>query len=138
MYLSRQNTCTSRQHFCCDKRTFVATKDLFCCDKHVFVATKISLLRQKVLLCLSPQSTLLSRQRTCFVVKKHTRVCREIDNMKNDTCGSSHPRDVVLRCLHVAAGTSKSLAPEGRRLTEGSVSQLLLQANVQPVCRNGY
>ena len=32
----------SRQNFCCDKHTFVATKDPFCRDKHVFVAKKLS------------------------------------------------------------------------------------------------
>ena len=37
------STCLSRQKFCRDKRTFVATKDVFCCDKHVFVATKMIL-----------------------------------------------------------------------------------------------
>ena len=29
-----------RQKFCRDKHAFVATKDVFCRDKHVFVATK--------------------------------------------------------------------------------------------------
>ena len=40
------NMCLSRQNFCLDKHTFVATKDVFCRDKHVFVATKVCLSRQ--------------------------------------------------------------------------------------------
>ena len=30
----------SQQRFCCDKHTFVTTKDVFCCDKHTFVTTE--------------------------------------------------------------------------------------------------
>ena len=33
--------CLSQQQFCCDKHTFVATRDMFCHDKHVFVVTKL-------------------------------------------------------------------------------------------------
>ena len=37
------NTCLSRQMFCRDKHTFVATKDVFCRNKSkfMFVATKV-------------------------------------------------------------------------------------------------
>ena len=36
--------CLPRQKYvCCDKHTFVATKDMFYHDKHVFVATKMIL-----------------------------------------------------------------------------------------------
>ena len=37
------NIAFSRQNFCQNKHTFVATKDEFCRDKHVFVATKMTL-----------------------------------------------------------------------------------------------
>ena len=37
----RSKICLSRQKFCLDKHTFVATEDMFCHNKHVFVATKL-------------------------------------------------------------------------------------------------
>ena len=45
---NKVNTCLSWQKFCCDKHTFVKTKDVFCHDKHVSVATKVSLLQQNL------------------------------------------------------------------------------------------
>ena len=52
--LSQQKLCLSQfvttkvcQKFCCDKNTFVATKDMFCHDTHVFVVTITYLSQQK-------------------------------------------------------------------------------------------
>ena len=42
LYLLQTRVChdkskLSQQKFCCDKHTFITTKDMFCRDTHVFV-----------------------------------------------------------------------------------------------------
>ena len=77
-YLSWQ-TILSRQMFCCDKLTFVATNTYACHDK-TFVATNTSFVATK--LCLSQQK--FCRGKHTFVATKDV-VCRD----KNYTCGIS-------------------------------------------------
>ena len=77
-------------NFCCDKDTFVMTKDVFCHDKHIlsrqkmcFVTTNIFLLQQNFCcdkLIFVATNTCLSWQNTSFVVTKvrlswQTHVC---------------------------------------------------------------
>ena len=91
--------------FCCDKHTFVVTKDLFCRDKHMFVATKVSLSRQnfgldKIMFVMTSichhkimfvATKVLSRQAYFCRDKRRalswqqTQVCRD----KKDTYGGS-------------------------------------------------
>ena len=78
------NTCLSRQNFCLDNHTSVATKDVFYRDKHVFVATKHNFVATNIFRDSSFVATniffrdklfvtttiLLSRQKMRFVATK--------------------------------------------------------------------
>ena len=74
----------SRQTFCRNKHTIVATKDMFCRDERVFVAAKVCLSRQNYV-CCHIFATHICRDKIMFVTT-NTYLCRD----KNGTCGSSH------------------------------------------------
>ena len=72
----------SRQTFCRNKHTIVATKDMFCRDERVFVATKVCLSRQNYV-CYHIFATHICRDKIMFVAT-NAYLCRD----KNGTCGS--------------------------------------------------
>ena len=81
------NTSLSRQTFCLDKHTFVATKDLFCRDKHVcalspdktLVTTKLFVVTN----VLSAQKYFVA---TIFFATKLLRRRRLLSRQKTNTC----------------------------------------------------
>ena len=91
----------SRQKFCCDKRTFVVTKDVFCRDKHVFVSTKVSLPQQK-----------FCRDKITFVARK--------DMSLQKTCRDKHVF-VATKMILMAAPANDTVRPRSRGPTHLAV-----------------
>ena len=99
-YVGHDKICLLWQKFCCDKHTFVVTKDVFCREENTCLSQqKLRLSQQnfchnKKYVCRNKSfavtRTLSLRQKMCFVTT-HTcllwqsRICRN-----KDTCGSSH------------------------------------------------